>query len=311
VIYLLGAGRSGSTAMDVVLGHHPDVIGVGELANLQRSGWERGTYCACGERGYACPFWREVREDWETRTGTTAADYIRLQREIEDLGPRQLLNLCRDEFSRTPLLQEYLDQTRLVYESVSRVSGKRVIVDSSKMPVRAALLRKITSLDLRIVHLVRDCRAFVWARKKAIAQDLKAGVSREAQPRSVWYSTAFWILINMACRSVVQSHPEKSARVRYEDFAVRPEATLAAISRVTGVDFGKLAQSVAAGAAIPIGHPIAGNRLRMSGSVRLKADDEWTTKLSSHERSACWTLAGCLLEQYRYTRTGEDAFTER
>ena len=69
VIYIMGAGRSGSTVLDTVLGNHFQIESVGELANLPKFAWINGEYCACGERGNACLFWEEVRLKWMQRCG--------------------------------------------------------------------------------------------------------------------------------------------------------------------------------------------------------------------------------------------------
>src|SRR5437773_1697066 len=49
VIYIMGAGRSGSTLLDTILASHPEVVGVGELVNLHSAGWTAKEICACGQ----------------------------------------------------------------------------------------------------------------------------------------------------------------------------------------------------------------------------------------------------------------------
>ncbi len=85
VLYITGAGRSGSTILDIVLGNHPDIESTGELSNLVRNGWIGGEslkgierkrvrvpICTCGRRtdipdvedaAEACPFWSSVRRE--------------------------------------------------------------------------------------------------------------------------------------------------------------------------------------------------------------------------------------------------------
>ena len=67
VIYIMGAGRSGSTLLDTVLANHPDVVGVGELVNLHSAGWTSNEVCACGKLGTECDFWTRVRTAWQRR----------------------------------------------------------------------------------------------------------------------------------------------------------------------------------------------------------------------------------------------------
>ncbi len=74
VIALLGYGRSGSTLLDVLLGQHPNVAGVGELVQLHREGWQLNNYCACGARAGDCSFWAEVRRLWTARSGMESVE---------------------------------------------------------------------------------------------------------------------------------------------------------------------------------------------------------------------------------------------
>ena len=53
---------------------------------------------------------------------------------------------------------------------------------------------------------------------------------------------------------------------------------------------------------MPVGHQIAGNRLRMQGAVRLRGDSEWTQAMPVADRDACWRLAGWYARRYGYSR---------
>lgn len=86
VIYIIGAGRSGSTLLDTVLASHPDVVGVGELVNLHSAGWTSNEVCACGKLGTECDFWTRVRTAWQRRVPeATVESYVALQKRIEFL----------------------------------------------------------------------------------------------------------------------------------------------------------------------------------------------------------------------------------
>jgi hypothetical protein len=74
------------------------------------------------------------------------------------------------------------------------------------------------------------------------------------------------------------------------------------IGDVAGLDFSDVGAKLLTGAPLESGHAIAGNRMRMSSEIRLRADTEWTTKLSPWERRICWALAGGQLKRYGYER---------
>ncbi len=60
VLYILGAGRSGSTLLSNILGQLDGFQSVGELFYLWENGLLKGGLCGCGEPVLQCPFWSEV-----------------------------------------------------------------------------------------------------------------------------------------------------------------------------------------------------------------------------------------------------------
>ena len=306
VLYVMGAGRSGSTLLDTVLASHPDAVGSGELGNLHSAAWSSNEICACGQLGKDCDFWTRVRSAWLRRApGATVESHIALQRQFEFphwFGLIQFVRLARQKFLPTADFQTYLRQTEALYQAIAEVSGRSIIVDSSKTPIRAAVLSRIRGLDLRLVHLVRDARAVAWSRQKAFAADQKAGVQTASKPRPIWYSTCYWALINLLSMLVCLFHRKQSLRLRYEDFVTEPQRELERLGALCGLDFSATAKGLLNGDPIRVEHPIAGNRMRMGGSVRLQPDWEWRDRLSSRAQVICWLCTGWMLLLYGYKR---------
>jgi hypothetical protein len=306
VIYIMGAGRSGSTVLDTVLGNHPDIVSVGELANLHRFGWTNGEYCACGLPGNTCGFWSAVRGQWEGMSRPVGVwEYLSLQDRYElfrHLGYGQWVRLGRERMWPSARFSTYLAATGAVFAAVRAVSGRRVVVDSSKSPLRAALLSLTPGIDVCLIHLVRDGRAVAWSRKKAFRADERRGICLDTKPRPAAYSAAYWAAVNVLSACVRRTLPNRSLLVRYEDFVTDPESVLARIGRLAGVDLAGVAEAARASREMAVGHTIAGNRLRMNGSLKLKPDLVWQQRLPRADRRVCWTVAGWLLRQYGYCR---------
>lgn len=306
VIYIIGAGRSGSTLLDTVLANHPDVVGVGELVNLHSAGWTANEVCACGKLGTECDFWTRIRNSWQQRVPEATVDgYVALQKRVEffsGLGLMQMARLLRQRILPTAEFQAYLRQTEALYQAIAGVSGKSIVVDSSKHPIRGALLAHMQGIDLRLVHLVRDARAVVWSRKKALEADKPSGVQVAIKPRPAWYSVAFWAFINVLAAIVCLFRRRQSLRMRYEDFVAEPQAQLERLGQVCGLDYSATAQALLTGQPLRVEHPIAGNRMRMKGSVTLKPDWEWRNRLPARDRAVCWLCAGWLLLAFGYGR---------
>ena len=304
VIYIVGAGRSGSTVLDTVLGNHPEAISVGELSNLHRSAWVNNEFCACGEPASDCGFWSDVRSDWLASTpGASVEEYLELRDRFERFRFQAMWRTEAASLFRSSSARRYLDQTGRLLESIAEVSGRRVIIDSSKTPLRARWLARLPGIDLRLVHLVRDSRAVAWSRQKSLQRDDKAGVQHDLASRPAWYSVVYWTVSNLLAARLRRGARRRGVLVRYEDFVSEPARELLRIGEACGLDCSELAMSLDSGESFSVGHTVAGNRLRMSGAVRLKADWDWIERLGDSDRRTCWRLSGWLMKQYDYQRS--------
>lgn len=304
VVYVAGAGRSGSTVLDTLLGAHPRAGGFGELNHLPRGGWINDEYCACGRRARSCEFWEAVREGWLERVpDADPEDYDRLQARFTRI--RGLPGLARARARRSEAYERYERQTVALYRVLADVAGADVVVDSSKNPARARALRAMPGLDVRVVHLIRDGRAVLWSLKKPYARDDAAGLQREIRPQPTWKVAGFWTVVNLLAESLGRrAGRDGFRRLHYEALVTDPESALGSLGPLMGMDLGELGRRVAAGEAVPVGHTIAGNRLRMSDSVRLRADFSWREQLPAGPRRLFTLLAGWLLWRYGYVPGG-------
>ncbi len=104
-------------------------------------------------------------------------------------------------------------------ESLSRVTGARIFVDSSKAPGYARKLGELPGVDLYVLNLVRDPRAVAcsWYRKKRSVSALVKN-ARDWQKRQR-------VLNDWSAQL-----GDRFMAVRYEDLASSPQATIAAIA---------------------------------------------------------------------------------
>jgi len=300
VVYVVGAGRSGSTVLDTILGSHPRVAGFGELVNLPRAGWINNEYCACGVRALDCPFWSAVRARWhELQPDTDCVEYARLQDAFTRF--RRLPYLMAAHRLGTEAFRRYESQTVALFRSIADVADVDIVVDSSKSPVRGRILRVLSGLDVRFIHLVRDGRAVTWSYRKRHARDEKAGLQRAIEPMPTWRVAAAWTATNLLAETLLGDRAQRqSGRLRYETLVTRPDEALGTLEGLVGVDLSDVGARVASGQSVPVGHTIAGNRLRMNGSVTLTCDFSWEEELSSRDARRFVRLAGWMLRRYGY-----------
>ena len=305
VVYIAGAGHSGSTVLDIALGNHPEIVSVGELHKLHRSGWKtaENRRCSCGEAVHECPRWSAIRESWESRVGGDRLDeYIALQRRYES-SFRCWPRLKRESRSRSAAFERYLDLSAALFEAIVEVTGKPAVADSSKKPNRAFALAQSDRLEMKVLHLIRDGRGVVWSQLKPRKQDVEGGIPVDHASAPSWRTSSRWAFRNLECDWLARRlGPDHVTRVSYEHFTRDPRAAMDALGAFLGRDLGRLGADLAAGEKMSVVHLVAGNALRMGGGMVLRPVSDWTSRLSSRDQRVFWTLAGWLARRYGYER---------
>lgn len=300
VVFVGGYGRSGSTIIDLLLDRVPGIVAVGEFRHLFGRALGDNELCSCGQPFRECPFWSKVLAE----AFPNGVDRTRVQHAVKRLNRISMLAYLRWPGLMPPSLREdmriYQDAFERAYAAVAKVSQAKVIVDSTKYPLHGWFLRKMPSLQLNVMLLVRDPRAvaFSWERRR-----LRPEVhweKREMPRYNVGRSALAWNISNNLTARLgwVSKLPYRVQR--YEDFVAKPEAELAAIA------------SFALGTPTTIAkdlfekqthtpHTIAGNPVRIgSEQVRVKEDAEWKS-MPLYKRLAINLVCLPGMLRYKYT----------
>ena len=88
---------------------------------------------------------------------------------------------------------------------------------------------------------------------------------------------------------------------RYEDLLHDHCRWLDSIGDFLGRDFTEVASRIDSPQGIPIGHTVAGNRLRMSRSVTLRDVDSWPSQISESDRASVESGCSRLMNRYGYS----------
>lgn len=182
--------------------------------------------------------------------------------------------------------------------AILETTGKRVFVDTDKQPIRIRLLRGLSELDLRVIHLVRDVRGSVasfidkpyrgvWPKWTVRSLDVAEG--------AIW-----WRFVNMNCDRALRGLPaERWLRLHYEELSSDPQGTLDRISDFVGVER----------AAMPLNfydppHHILGNPMRLNRSSKagiVRQDDSWKSSLQDRDLEIIARIAGRTSHYFGYT----------
>jgi hypothetical protein len=303
VAFVGGWGRSGSTLLDRLLGQVDGFVSVGELRQLWRRGLVEGASCGCGDPVLGCAFWSEVGERAYGGWGRIDLEAIEALRASVDRGSTTpLLAAPRRPGTLEADLRRYEEVLRPLYRAIRDVAGADVVVDSSKLPSHGMILRQMPTVDLRVVHLIRDPRGVAYSWQKQVVKDPSTGEAmRRYRP---WAAAVRYDLYNGATAGFARLGVPY-LRVRYEDLVseveptvrrivahVRPEATAdLAFLETPQVDLGTH-------------HTVGGNPMRFSrGATAITADERWRDELPVDDRRWVEVLTFPWLARYGYTGT--------
>jgi hypothetical protein len=296
LVYVGSSGRSGSTVLEMLLGAHPGFWTLGEFHVLP---WELRTHtkpCGCGSPVEQCSFWGPIIAEYSTDLLQGSIDRFRdsywADRALR-FGELRFMSSAsaKHRVRRQHDLKKYGNDNLLVLEQVleraRQVKGNRVswLIDASKSPYRLLWLQETGLFDIRVIHLVKDPRAFAYS----VCKD-RSGFTRAVQ---VARATLRWNVENYLFNRLFKAHfaPEAVLRLRYEELAREPQESLRRICSWLDVP----ADDALAERFRNENHGISGNPARFDrGGIRL--DEAWRTGLryptKQVVRAASFLLAG-------------------
>ncbi|GAA1120089.1 sulfotransferase [Arthrobacter flavus] len=299
VLMLGGFGRSGSTLLERCLAECPGVVGLGEVLHL----WERGLrddeLCGCSLPFSDCPFWTGVGEyaygGWESLDSSLAVEdrtAVVRNRYLPELVTGLTFPTRRRQ------RQRLLDRLDALYRAARKVGAAQLIVDSSKHPAYAYLLRR-ASVQLKCVLVVRDPRgvAYSWAK---VVKRPEAGSSDAYMPR---YSTAAavanWAAYGLLFHALTLLRvPVKT--VHYEDFMAHPRRVVDEILSFAGVDATDTSHIQDDAVTLSKHHTVAGNPMRFrTGRLEIRKDSVWQEQMPLRDRRLAGLISLPLRFAYR------------
>jgi hypothetical protein len=154
--------------------------------------------------------------------------------------------------------------------------------------MRLSHLLRIPALDVQVVRVVRDVRAFANSYKSR-------GVSVE-------HAARHWKNYQVSADYLLSTIP--SCRVllmRYEDFCHDPLHWLHSLHMFLGVQPLDPPETIT-----PTEHHIIGNHMRLQKITAITANQTWREKLSGTELQRILQIAGDMNERFGYHQEAED-----
>lgn len=290
---------SGATLLAFLLGTHPQIATIGEMDGLIPAEDPDKYLCSCGQRIKTCDFWRSVTMSMQDRGFEFDVAHFDMGFPV---GGSRFVQYLREGSSRVLALDSIRDaifymwpgekrrlralvaRNEAFVEAVLEVTGKDVFVDTSKNTLRLKSLGKLSSLDVRAIHLVRDVRGVV------------ASHLRRDKEISAGQVAARWVKSNTKIRTGLSVLPEgATVLVRYEDLCQDTQGALEKLYRFCGVD-----PDIEIEDFRTISHHIVGNPMRLGNRSEIKLDERWKSMLTEDQIREIDRIAGSLNRRYGY-----------
>ena len=275
VVYIMGAGRSGTTLLDIMLGNAEGFVSCGELNRLPR---HQGHPPLAGPESARGAFWRRVRDTLQGRVPRLDFDRLTVlerRQAYHTSALRTLFSLGDD-----PDKAQYIAYLRHLYECLFEVSGATTLIDSSKYPGRALRVHQaLAGASIRVV--------FIYLRRDpvdVVRSFAKRGIE---QPSKSWLAAnVYYAGVNALCLLAAWAL-RRSGRdvvvVSYEHLLIDPRATVRKIAQALNIDLAGV-QRCLSGNEFRVGPLFHGNRIRLKRVISLERYRRGRQRLTWRER---------------------------
>ena len=280
VVYLTGFWFSGATILGRSLKSSDEAIYVGEIRDYWTKGLKKNEQCSCGERFENCSFWTMVTEEYFS--AFPRMDIEKISKDLSELEKtknyfklRKFLKNRNDNYIQQ-LLDTYLKHTEKLYETIARVSGKDIIVDSSRLPGRLLALSLSTRIEIFPIYIIRDPRGVI---NSLIKKDFRNyGEIRN----SIFKHILTWNVKNLlSVDSVKKLNSNDTIYLWYKNFTRNPAQVLEKIKKTLNCTLNYKKENGKVSLHLEPGHVFTGNRSRHdTGKITIAEDTKWKQELS-------------------------------
>ena len=218
VTFIASCAYSGSTILELLLTTHPECIGIGEayqFADPRNPVVDRVEQysCTCGATTERCDLWGPI---------------------IRDLRNHRKWHVD----------QKYANILQHVYNTYGTDS---IVIDSSKRPDALEFLARIPNIELNVIHIIRDVRAYLISMIKNYHRNwhrLGGTVShrywmaglRNAIKRNRLVIFQNWYRTNKQISRMVKRLNVRCLAINYEDLCLDTDPTVNRLSRFLELD---------------------------------------------------------------------------
>jgi hypothetical protein len=253
VIYIIGAGRSGTTLVDIMLGNNKNSFSCGELNRFT----ERNGVPNNPRDDQVVFFWNSIRL------------------KLKNYFPRiiyisRILEYHYSLFFRLFILSSYFKKYNKfnleLFDTIYLEADKpNLIIDSGKYPFRAYNLYKLFKNNIKFVYIKRNPLDVVQSFKKK---------SIEQKSKSYIFAHFYLLFVNILSKLVLKFIKSDKVEIYYEDLVNEPKSTLDFMSNSLSIDFNYLINKIMKNQKLKVGLIFDSNRLRIQNEIEIQRQEK-------------------------------------
>ena len=262
LIYIIGAGRSGTTLLDILIGNGENIFSIGELNRFPN---HDGIPPEFEPETKNYRFWQQIRSrvvrDFDLMSQKKHHSqfeyHVGLLLQLAGLYSRKSLNVYHSFLCK-------------MYKIIFAETDVDTLIESSKYPGRALNLSKVLPYRLAFIYLKRDpVRVVQSFQKKNIEQP----------PKHWIIANLYYFLVNLLCHIVLSGIKNKHMviTIKYEDLLREPIATLEAIQQHLDVNLLAAIEKIRANRGLEVGCLFDGNRIRTQEEIYIQGEESAKT----------------------------------
>ncbi len=256
ILYIIGAGRSGTTLLNIVLSNSGNVFNAGELNRYtKRDGLPHEP-----RDNNVKKFWKKVNDQLIQKNYKNSRYYYSVFQKFEyHYGfLRVLFSMHSKWFS---LYARYQQQLFLAICSSVKQKKELLIIDSSKYPIRGYYLSKIFGNKVLLLYIKRQPSAVVESfQKRYIEQPSKRRIA----------SHLYLLIVNFIAGAIINrlKKTNKVCVISYDKFINSPTEILQKIEKDLVINLCLSKEIISKNNTFKVGNMFDGNRLRLYNKIR-------------------------------------------
>ena len=257
IIYVIGAARSGTTLLDIILGNNKEIFSAGELNRFT----EYDGLIRNARDMHVRKFWQDVNQDLLSKGFKAPIEYFKMSQQFEN--HKNFWNILFSK-SKSSSFKKYAAYQKGLFEAIFKNANNtqpvKYIIDSSKYPLRGYFLSKIFSKSISFIYIKRNPSDVATSfQKKNIEQ----------RPKNLGMAHLYMLFVNSICEYIIRllSKNFKTSTIYYERLIFNTVETLSQIENNLNIDLGIAKDKIKNNEKLAVGYLFEGNRLRLEEKI--------------------------------------------